>query len=63
MSEWIKCSERLPEIRKHVLTYQADAIMPIKVNYIHNYEGEFAYGASNIITHWMLLPEAPKDDN
>lgn len=60
-SKWISIKDRLPEISKQVLTYETgNPAMPIKVNYIHNYENEFAYGRNKNITHWMPLPEPPK---
>lgn len=61
MSEWISVTDRLPLISHHVLTYEKGASMPIKPNYIHNYENEWAYGNTNNITHWHALPESPKD--
>ncbi len=56
MTKWISVKDRLPEIHVHVLTYEPKSIgrMPLKVNYIHNYENEFMYGDG--ITHWMPLP-------
>lgn len=60
MNEWISVEDILPLIKHHVLTYEAGAVMPIKVNYIHNYENEFAYGKAEDITHWHALPESPK---
>jgi hypothetical protein len=60
-SEWISVKNRLPEISRQVLTYEKDAVMPIKVNYIRNYEGQFSYGKTENISHWMPLPNEPND--
>lgn len=61
MSEWISVNDHLPLIKHHVLTFETGEIpMPIKVNYIRNYENEFAYGKTENITHWASLPESPK---
>ena len=59
-NKWISIKNRLPIIGKHILTYEKYARMPIKVNYIHNYENEFSYGKKENITHWMPLPELPE---
>jgi hypothetical protein len=59
--EWISIKNRLPEMLQRVLTYEeGSTTMPIKVNYICNYENEFSYGKTKNITHWHLLPEAPE---
>ena len=58
---WLSINEVLPKISQHVLTFESGGVsMPIKVNYIRNYENEFSYGKTKNITHWMPLPEAPK---
>lgn len=55
---WISVHNVLPAENHHVLTFTPDNVrMPIKVNYIVN--GEFIYGHSENITHWMLLPSKP----
>ena len=61
MSEWISIEDEFPKIKQHVLTFESGNIpMPIKVNYIHNYENEFAYGQTRNISHWMHLPYEPE---
>lgn len=68
MNEWVSVKDRLPFTKlglfkrecPHVLTYEIGSpSMPIKVNYIHNLENEWAYGVTENITHWMPLPEVP----
>ncbi len=59
--EWIKCSDNVPEWRTQVLTYEPGALMPIKANYIHNYENEWAYGHTSRISHWRSLPNPPDE--
>lgn len=59
MSEWIACSDRLPE-------YERDTpclVSSSHAMYISDWEPEyqeFEFGHS-IITHWMPLPEPPKE--
>lgn len=60
---WVNVNNELPPIGRHVLTYEGGEIpMPIKVNYIHNYNYEWGYGNSENITHWLPLPEGPNDE-
>lgn len=56
---WISAKDYFPPISQHVLTYEKNARMPIKINYIRNYEYTWAYGQQEDITHWHTLPEAP----
>ena len=55
MAEWISVKERLPEDGKYVLAYSADDDF-MKVEARHHF-GVFQ------ITHWMPLPEPPKEAN
>lgn len=58
---WVSVDDRLPEMKVHVLTYCDDhPNMPMTVNYINNYEKQWAYHHTKNITHWMPLPEIPK---
>lgn len=74
MSNWIKCSERLPEIGEKVIAY---VCYP---EFVENEEGErshvdaydvdigegmegfveaYAFGMGGFVTHWMPIPPAP----
>lgn len=68
MSEWVKCSDRMPENGKPVLVY--DETMPTSERFsvaaydrggwsamcgVSGWEWEFEI----IPTHWMQLPESP----
>ena len=60
MSRWIKCSELLPELddkgySDRVLALNSDE--DIIFSWVVNYDWEFGED----ITHWMPLPELPKD--
>ena len=63
MSDWIKCSERMPDraakddfylciVKAHGRTYQ-------KVVYFEC--GVFQISNEYVITHWMPLPAPPQD--
>lgn len=65
-NRWIQCSERMPEDDENVLVY----ILTSHMNFIslaHIHKGVFrsAWNHDKItnveITHWMQLPEPPKE--
>jgi hypothetical protein len=58
---WINVKDRLPEIRKDVLTYDGEYML---IEYLLNDEDVFTWSCSSFedITHWMLLPEPPKKE-
>ena len=71
MTKWIKCSELLPKEGQHVIGYALSA------NSNHWYVGMIRYSQHTIkcpfwddstnshprkVTHWMPLPDAPKDE-
>jgi hypothetical protein len=71
MSEWIKCSERLPKKGQYVLLC-ADTIKQPFVGYLDfnarvqfigavNQACYYTQGPSPIITHWQPMPEPPGD--
>lgn len=76
--EWIKCSDRLPEKDQWVLCFLdnnrfTNNILTLKFNfeeYINNgvvkkfpiFSSIDRAWPSDQITHWMPLPEAPKDE-
>ena len=60
-SNWISVKDRLPEEGENVLTYGARPFYDVfYINRLINKEsGEWLYDG---VTHWMPLPEPPKDD-
>lgn len=56
MSEWIKCSERMPDEKVAVLTW--DGYDMCTAYRIHNYWN----AAIGWPTHWMPLPAPPAED-
>lgn len=67
---WIKCSERMPENGKRVLVVtENNGYSWIDIGYIDEagywtIDGEIWDKKSDpAITHWMPLPELPKEDN
>lgn len=62
--EWIPVTERLPEVRTWVLCYcRANSFDVFRMTD----EGHWQYGNRSIymkgyVTHWMPLPEPPKEE-
>lgn len=64
MSEWIKCSERLPKVNQSVLAVRLDTVCNL---YLHE-SGKWKTDGYSIkehvgfddVTHWMPLPAAPE---
>ncbi|HGM5304197.1 TPA: DUF551 domain-containing protein [Serratia marcescens] len=67
MSEWIKCSERMPELDKRVLLYFGSYDGHIEDGCIgDDGDGPYHYffdgdSLQQEPTHWMPLPEPPAD--
>ena len=64
--EWISVSDRLPEDGIRVLTYADNSAMFVASRddgwYVDT--GEYYYSSPfTNITHWMPLPEPPKEEN
>lgn len=65
--EWIKCSERLPEEQIDVLVACVDegnsfiAIDHLAQDRFTDGTPLIWYCAGDIVTHWMPLPEPPKE--
>jgi hypothetical protein len=60
-NEWISVKDRLSKLFENVLTYDGDG--KIFINWLEELEdgiGYFAYGGKTV-THWMPLPEPPKE--
>lgn len=69
MSQWIKCSERMPEDTQMLLAFSQGEIVAAYWNWVVNpidykkYRA-FTYLSGNTlegVTHWMPLPEPPKE--
>jgi len=60
MSEWISVEDRLPEKPRLVLVWEGEVEFG---NYQHNRWNVWTrddFSVSNLVTHWMPLPEPPK---
>lgn len=77
MSDWIKCSERMPDDGQivaiinagHGEIYEAATVTRSGTHFIlmdgleaSNYDGGAVVTLSMEATHWMPLPEPPKDE-
>ena len=60
MSEWISIDDRLPEKDEGVIIYPMDGMVG-HADYFFNAFSTWGYGEVNGVTHWMPLPEPPKD--
>ena len=60
--KWIPVTERLPERDVKVLTF---GVYGFSVNYRDRFSGKWrgVNGRSQWITHWMPLPEPPKEND
>lgn len=65
MSEWIKCSERMPEFYYSVLATDEHEDMVIAMPVFLDAGDRCAFTLSNgdifIATHWMPLPQPPTE--
>lgn len=70
MSEWIKCSQKMPPLGEIVIIAARDMEAVVKVVHIEkavcNGNGFIVLAGSvdlprEWVTHWMPLPEPPKD--
>lgn len=64
MTEWIKCSERMPEVMKDVLLFDRGNMT---VGWLEMGERKFYFtwgGRCSMsgISHWMPLPEPPEEE-
>jgi hypothetical protein len=63
--DWISVEDRLPDKEIYVLChYQNEVIKPIDVGFYSLLVKMWNVGylKSGIVTHWMPLPEPPKQD-
>lgn len=65
--EWISVEDRLPENYSDCLIYKAvpfekkDSRKRIELSYYIQEYGFYMYGNKRRVTHWMPLPEPPKE--
>jgi len=58
--QWISVKDRLPEPNTRVLVYaKQGSYMNLRIDHICN--GRWFF--SMMVTHWMPLPELPKENN
>lgn len=74
-TEWISVKDKMPRYNETVLVYRSSMAEPILADKYAGYYGEdddewyegwVRYGkdlkGNDLITHWMPLPEPPKED-
>lgn len=62
MSEWISVNERLPEYGERVLVTEGHATFEASLSISHKWvRCDMALGWLEDVTHWMPLPEPPKE--
>jgi len=64
---WIRCSERLPEVDCPVLCYCSNQHTQIMEYWFDDEEGKPVFynppnPSTNSVSHWMLLPNPPKKE-
>lgn len=66
MSEWVSVKDRLPEAGKILVTDGETVTISNGAWLYRSLEGKTRvpanYGAGLTVTHWMPLPEPPKED-
>ena len=60
--KWIPVTERLPEVWKDALVYRADGNFSIEFRCLSD-GWSFDNDIMEEVTHWMPLPEPPKEIN
>lgn len=70
MTDWIKCSDRLPLDKEWVLSFDGSDIYITKFHQTTDRRHKIRAGKFELsddfcdeITHWMPLPELPKEPN
>ena len=60
VNEWISVKDRLPEYENQVLTYRGESGISVE-RMFPGAMWDFDYDIIDAVTHWMPLPEAPKE--
>ena len=60
VSDWIPCSERMPELDVEVLVWFGNFIYIDSLYYEKNLKEYWWQGNCKLPTHWMPLPEMPE---
>lgn len=60
MSEWIKCSDRMPSMESAVLVLHSCGEVWCAVRTSHGWD-DGIYDAAQDVTHWMPLPPPPEE--
>lgn len=60
MDEWISVKDRIPEKNDRYLVYFSNIEPYYAIGFSSFYNGEWNHFH---ITHWMLLPEPPKNES
>lgn len=67
VNRWIPCSERMPEAGMSVLIYACKHSVTAYYDNCKNLfrltENDNLYYIAEYVTHWMPLPEPPKEDD
>lgn len=66
MSDWISVEKRLPKTHERVLVYAPLGVHggdEIDIDYTINDGSWMDSGCFSTITHWMPLPELPKNES
>lgn len=68
MSEWIKCSERLPDESRNEVLFYIKHMQQIEIGKYNEFTSQWMLpfrahkvSAGNV-THWMPLPAAPEEE-
>ena len=62
MVKWIPVTERLPRCGERVLVTDGTAVFEVHLSISHKWvRGGFGW-MDGEVTHWMPLPEPPKED-
>lgn len=60
---WIPVTERLPEKLENVLAWCDDCFIEVCYRIGNGWEKTWSNEEIFFVTHWMPLPEAPKEEN
>lgn len=61
MSQWIKCTDQMPELDDDGYSEPVLAINEIGNIQVVSFYSDEGWDSCNEITHWMPLPQPPKE--